>query len=52
MWDPRNIEGAGYGMKIAWRDRDVLRFQLVGCGIVLKLIVGWGILTASDLLKV
>ena len=24
MWDPRNIEGAGYGMKIAWPDRDAL----------------------------
>ena len=30
----------------------MLSFQLVGCGIVLELMAGYGIKTASDLLKI
>ena len=39
MRDARNIEG-GIRMKITWRDRGALQFQLVGCGIALELIAG------------
>ena len=48
----REILWAGYAMKISWRDRDALIRQLVGCGIVLKLLAGCGILTTSDLMKI
>ena len=34
------IRDTGYGVKMSWRDRDEL-IQLVGCGIVLKLLVGF-----------
>ena len=39
----REMLKAGYGMKISWRDRDVLTSIGAGCGIVLKLIAGCGI---------
>ena len=47
----REISRAGYGMKIAC-PIGMRSFQLVGCGIVLKLLAGCRISTSSDLLKV
>ena len=43
---------AGYGMKQYLDGIGMPSFQLAGCGIVLKLIAGCGISTASDLLNV
>ena len=47
----REMLKAGYGMKISWRDRDVLTLIGAGCGIVLNLIAGCGIKTTSDLFE-
>ena len=48
----REMLKAGYGMKISWRDRDVLTLIGAGCGIVLNFIAGCGIKTTSDLFEI